>query len=257
MKVYVGQTRSAEWIGKCTAQQWGEMACPTELPPRRAPWALDNGAFKAFTAGTPFPADAFERAVDRIERDALRPDFIVCPDIVAGGNASLEFSVAWSAQLRGVAPLYLAVQDGMDSERVADSLEPFAGIFVGGTRLWKVKTGGAWVELARRHGLACHVGRVGTYNRVWWARWIGADSIDSCFPLWCRDHFYRFVEALEGDIPTGFLGDNSWGRIVAEGMGAKWATGNASRADAAPKQFEENAFTAPHQLYRPKMGPGR
>ncbi len=54
-----------------------------------------------------------------------------------------------------------------------------------------------WVQLATKRGLPCHVGRVGTFPRVLWARKIGATSIDSSLPLWSYGNFYRFLEALQ------------------------------------------------------------
>ena len=55
----------------------------------------------------------------------------------------------------------------------------FDGIFVGGTVKWKIKTGEEWVRLAHDHKLPCHIGRVGVFKRIVWAKRIGADSIDS------------------------------------------------------------------------------
>lgn len=49
-----------------------------------------------------------------------------------------------------------------------------------------------------RRGLPCHVGRVGTARRIAWAKRIGADSIDSCLPLWSRENLDSFLRALDG-----------------------------------------------------------
>jgi len=72
----------------------------------------------------------------------------------------------------------------------------FSGIFVGGTLPWKVATGVTWAELSRELDVPCHVGRVGTPNRVGWAKRIGATSIDSCLPLWSERNLQRFISAL-------------------------------------------------------------
>jgi len=53
-----------------------------------------------------------------------------------------------------------------------------------------------WAELARRHGLGCHVGRVGTAACVHWARSIGATSVDSSLPLRAREHLDAFLAAV-------------------------------------------------------------
>lgn len=80
-------------------------------------------------------------------------------------------------------------------------------VFVGGSLRWKVATGARWVQLAHAHGRRCHVGRVGTPRRAAWALRIGADSIDSCFPLWSRTNLAEFVAALRGQPkPTAQLG---------------------------------------------------
>lgn len=222
MKVYVGQSRGAAMIRLLTELGWGEMTTTRDggsLPPRRRPWAFDNGAYSDWTHGRAFNAATFERDVDRIARDELGPDFIVTPDIVTGGLTSLAFSVEWVPRLRGIAPLYLAVQDGMTEAAVVDALEPFAGIFVGGSNDWKVATGAQWVRLAHAHGRKAHIGRAGTENKAEWAKWAGADSIDSCFPLWTIKRAHAFKAVLEGMSPQPKLGD--WGRAVAEGMGAR------------------------------------
>jgi hypothetical protein len=130
--------------------------------------------------------------------DALdRPEFIVLPDIVGGGLASLEASRHWIPYVRGLAPLYLAVQDGMQAADLEPIWDKINGLFVGGTLRWKVRTGESWVQLARLHGKPCHIGRCGSVRRVRWAMRIGATSIDSALPLWSEENLDRFLRALE------------------------------------------------------------
>ena len=93
------------------------------------------------------------------------PDFVVIPDIVAGGLASLEWSAFWRDTVPEEFRAYLAVQDGMTAADVVPHLTRYHGIFVGGSLHWKLATGAVWAELARRHGLGCHIGRVGTAAR--------------------------------------------------------------------------------------------
>jgi hypothetical protein len=196
--VYTGQTRSRKLIADLSALGFGEIVCPSELPPRRKPWALDNGAFRAWKAGVPFDSDAFVRSLGEMRWSS--PDFIVCPDIVAGGMTSLAFSLGWRRRLALVGPLYLAVQDGMEADAVIVALRSFDGLFVGGTLRWKLRTGADWVCVAHAAGKPCHIGRVGTFRRVTWARRINADSIDSCLPLWSRGQLDRFVEGLSSPL---------------------------------------------------------
>jgi hypothetical protein len=197
VNVYVGQSRAAGWIRRLEAYGFGEMCVRGELPPRRTPWAYDNGAFRDFTAGKPFDVAKFERDLETIWRSNVRPDFMVVPDIVAGGLPSLEFSLSWLPKLKphGV-PLYLAVQDGMTPTDVAPHATKVDGLFVGGSLEWKVQTAKQWIDFAHGCDRKCHVGRMGTETRARAAlRW-GADSIDSCLPLFSEDNLKRFLRGL-------------------------------------------------------------
>lgn len=197
--IYVGQTRSSSLIARLAELGFGEMTVREEVPPRRTPWAFDNGAYRDWTAARAFDAERFTAALDVAMAQARRPDFVVAPDIVAGGVASLDFSLRWAERLAGlgVRHLYLAVQDGMTQEHLdGAALQRFTGLFVGGTLAWKLRTGEAWTRYAHRLGKRCHIGRVGTPNRLRWATRIGADPIDSCLPLWSEENLDRFVRAL-------------------------------------------------------------
>src|SRR5690606_18776467 len=98
--------------------------------------------------GKPFDELAFGRAVERLGESA---DWIVLPDIVAGGMASLEFSLRWLERLKGIPTrLLLAVQNGMEPDDVRELLSPAVGLFVGGDTQWKLATVNTWGHLARR-----------------------------------------------------------------------------------------------------------
>lgn len=158
---------------------------------------LDNGAFSDWRAGRPFDEIAFARDLARARECAVPPDFIVAPDIVAGGASSLALSLRWLPAVSAVGPAYLAVQDGMSEADVDAALPGYAGVFVGGTLRWKLETGGQWTAFARARGIGCHVGRVGNMARVAWALRIGATSIDSSQPLWSSENLERFGRALQ------------------------------------------------------------
>ncbi len=200
MIAYIGQTRARDLIDELNRLGFGEMTNRGEAPPRRSPFALDNGAFKDWTAKAPFNGLAFMRDLHEVQERGLSPDFVALPDVVAGGLDSLRFSLDWLPRVRRVlpAPLYLVVQDGQTEADIEPHLGALAGLFVGGSLPWKIQTGAAWVHFAHARGLRCHIGRVGTPRRVAWARRIGADSIDSCLPLWSRDNLRSFVEAFFG-----------------------------------------------------------
>jgi len=139
-------------------------------------FALDNGAWSSFTQGEPFDELAFGRAVDRLGESA---DWIVLPDIVAGGKASLEFSLRWLERLKGIpTKLLLAVQNGMEPSDVRDLLSPAIGLFVGGDTQWKVSTCHMWGQLARRRNCYLHVGRVNSAKRIALCAAAGANSVD-------------------------------------------------------------------------------
>lgn len=138
-------------------------------------YGLDNGAWTAHQRGEPFEPAAFERAVALLGADA---DWIVLPDIVAGGLASLDFSLSWLPRLRGIAPLLLAVQDGIGKSDVADLIGPDLGIFIGGSTAWKETTLPTWGQVARDRGAYLHVGRVNSARRIALCAAAGADSFD-------------------------------------------------------------------------------
>lgn len=214
VQAYVGQTRSQALVTRLAAAGIGECVVRGELPPRRHRWFYDNGAYTDFVNNRPFDYLQYSRDLRAIRmwREAgwigrgklegqtmTAPDFVVLPDLVGQGDASMGFSLNFLYESReaGV-PLYLAVQDGMSLERVKRFIELYAidGIFVGGTLTWKLETAEAWCALGRRLGIPVHIGRVGTLDRVAWAQEIGATSIDSAFPLWSVERLEAFIEAV-------------------------------------------------------------
>lgn len=139
-------------------------------------YALDNGAWTAFQQGQSLDERLFRKAVDQMGEGA---DWIVLPDIVAGGMRSLDYSRAWLHQLRGFpTPLLIAVQDGMEPDDVRELLGPTVGIFVGGSTSWKEATAVQWGALARRRNCYLHVGRVNSARRIAICAAAGASSFD-------------------------------------------------------------------------------
>jgi hypothetical protein len=143
------------------------------------PWILDNGAFSYWKNNLPFDDKKFEDALIKTELKGLMPDFVIVPDIVTKGYESLNFSLKWLNRIPAAYDCYLAVQDGMLPLVIEDHLNLFDGVFVGGSLDWKLKTTPAWVKMAHRHGKPCHVGRIGTFRRLVWAKNLGVDSVDS------------------------------------------------------------------------------
>ena len=212
MKVYVGQTRSRKLLEELSDLGFGEMTVRGEYPPYRRPWAYDNGAFRDYSAEKPFNETTFEFEIQKMAMSVAHPppDFIILPDIVAGGLESLMLSVSWVPKVmslwtpnRPLPPLYLAVQDGMEFGVVESYLHihEIGGLFVGGSTEWKEKTGSRWCDLAHDNYKLCHIGRVGTPGRVAWGFHAGADSVDSCFPLWTEERMAEFVRAFRALFP--------------------------------------------------------
>lgn len=160
-------------------------------------YAMDNGAWGAFKNGGAFDADAFWRILDRWgERRAFaplscrEPDWIVCPDIVAGGAASLDLSLRWLPYVRQYGPPLLAVQDGMRPQDVEEWIGPDdgrrgnpdrrggCGIFLGGSTEWKWRTVGEWAEMAKAYRAHLHVGRVNSERGIRVCRSHGVTSAD-------------------------------------------------------------------------------
>ncbi len=137
------------------------------------PYAIDNGAWTAHQRGEPFDAGKFVALVDAMGANA---DWIVLPDIVAGGLASLSFSLSWVDRVPG--RQLLAVQDGMTPVDVTPHVGPHRGVFVGGSTDWKVSTMLMWGDFCRSAGAYLHIGRVNSVRRIALCAAAGATSFD-------------------------------------------------------------------------------
>jgi hypothetical protein len=185
-------------VGRCvTASHWMN-------PIAGQPWFLDNGAFTCFRQGIPYTAveDQFRACLRKIPAEHP-PDFIVAPDIVGGGFASLRFSLRWLDELPPQHDYYFAVQDGLAHKDVRPHLEHVTGLFIGGSVDWKWTTAGEWIALAHDHGIKAHIGRVGTVAHQVLARQLGADSIDSS--SWSQNDSHHHVAAARSQQVLGAI----------------------------------------------------
>ena len=174
---------------------WRILLTPDNPTPREGlRYGIDNGAWGAFQKQQPFDVKAFKTLV---ERRGGAADFVIVPDIVAGGEQSLDFSASWLPYLRPIRNLLLPVQDGMNPSRVGAWLSAWTnlGVFLGGSTEWKLRTMYGWGMVAHSHGRHYHVGRVNSKRRIRLAHEAGADSIDgtsatmySCFRAWAHLH---------------------------------------------------------------------
>jgi hypothetical protein len=138
-------------------------------------YAGDNGAWKAwqeFNAGIrPTPEPDVARFQAFVQRVGAGADFLVVPDIVAGGLRSWAMTRHWLRELRRDwrlthAKLLIAVQDGMTPDLVRPFICERVGLFIGGSTEWKLSTLATWAAMARCRGAWCHVGRVNTAKRI-------------------------------------------------------------------------------------------
>lgn len=157
-------------------------------------WALDNGAWSAFQQGKPFDEDAFSRAIDKVGEGS---QWVVLPDIVAGGMASLDLSLKWLDRLQGFPErLLIAVQDGMEPDDVREYLSPMVGLFIGGSTPFKLRTMDAWGQLSRRRNCYMHVGRVNSLKRINACAQAGADSFDGTSVIAFPDSIYKLTNGV-------------------------------------------------------------
>lgn len=177
LRGYASMTGTLRNLAALDDAGWHVLLSPAgSLNPKGRPYALDNGAWTAHQQGTEFDTDAFMRAVDKVGEFA---EWIVLPDIVMGGQRSLDLSLSWLEKLAGLpARLLIAVQNGIEVDDVRSYLNPSVGIFVGGDTAWKEQTTPTWGSLARRRNCYLHVGRVNSQRRIGICAAAGADSFD-------------------------------------------------------------------------------
>ena len=139
----------------------------------------DNGAWADFQAGRQFDGDAYDQFLEWCSKQSASIDWLVLPDIVAGGLASLELSMRWSNRCLSVSDMVLvAVQDGMTVDDVAPVVGRKVGVFLGGSTEWKIRNMALWGEFCRQRDLNYHVARVNSAKRMAMAIAAFADSID-------------------------------------------------------------------------------
>lgn len=140
------------------------------------PYALDNGAYPAFTSGKPWDEAAWLRHVDYYLAAALPPRWLLVPDVVQDRGATLDRWRHYEPWLRcnrdlSRCALALAVQDGMEPADVPAGVDV---VFVGGSTDWKWATVRAWCAAFPR----VHVGRVNGYRGLRICADAGAESCD-------------------------------------------------------------------------------
>ena len=186
MKMYASWTGTKKNLSALKANGWHLLMSPDTLKRCKgkrapmwpdqtpAPYVLDNGAWGCHQRSEPFNEQAFLWAYERIGDGA---DWVVAPDIVSGGLASLELTKHWLPRLDHKKVL-IAVQDGMGPNDVDEIMTENNGIFLGGSTEYKLASMTMWGEYCRYRKIHFHVARVNTIKRLRACQSAGVDSID-------------------------------------------------------------------------------
>jgi len=167
------------WAGKHPGQL-GHLYSPggQKGPFSWLPYAIDNGAYPAFSKGRPWDEAAFTELLAWAQeaRDfrgkAQPPLWVVVPDVVADKCATLDRWQEWAPKVSAYGyPLAFAAQDGMTPGDVPPEADV---VFMGGTRDWKWANLEVWCEQCPR----VHVGRVNTYGQLRRCSDAGVESVD-------------------------------------------------------------------------------
>ena len=143
-----------------------------KTPVNFIPYAIDNGAFPAWTKKEAFNESAFYAHCRKVVGRTHKPIWIAVPDVVANREATLESWHLHYPRVSEICPrLAFVVQDGMSPADVPDNADV---VFVGGTTEWKWDSLRMWTENFPR----VHVGRVNTDRMLWMAHDCGAESCD-------------------------------------------------------------------------------
>lgn len=173
--MYASRTGTRRNIEVLRAAGWRMLlvADTRRLNAHGLPYAIDNGAWSAYTQSRPWSARDFEYTVDKIGEDA---DWIALPDVVAGGLPSLELSLSWIDRVPGLK--LIPVQDGMEPRHLEPHLGPDVGLFLGGTTDFKLDNLRRFGELARARKCHYHVARVNSRRRIRLCHEAGVHSTD-------------------------------------------------------------------------------
>lgn len=178
MRAFASNTGTKKNLAALREYEWDLLLTPDNPTPRDGfHYGCDNGAWRAYQQGEPFNERKFWKL---IEPHGAADDWVVVPDIVAGGMKSFDFSLSWLSRLSTLRMLLFPVQDGMIVTEVCKMLrrETGLGIFVGGTTAWKLHSMPYWAGVAKGLNRYCHVGRVNTVRRIKMCAEAGVDSFD-------------------------------------------------------------------------------
>jgi hypothetical protein len=193
------------WVGYLAGRYEGQLGHLYSPGAQRGPfpflpYALDNGAFGAFTSGEPWDVAAWRALLGWAQGCGQRPLWALVPDVVADKAGTLA---AWERYCdeviaSGFRPAF-AVQDGMTPDDIPGGAEV---LFVGGSTEWKWSTASMWCAA---HPWV-HIGRVNTLRWLRVAAKHGARSVDGTG--WFRgdkvqaEGLRQFLAEQAGEVPT-------------------------------------------------------
>ena len=201
--VYLGDTGKLSFQKTMDELGWGIVTVDVITSSiRKRPFILDNGAFISWRNDQEWNEDRFLGTVDKVYKSGKKPDFVILPDKVGGGVASLALSHSWIERLPKEWPKALASQDGLTNQELISAMshEDISVWFLGGTDAHKLHAKD-YCEAAHRIGKKFHFARCSTLEKLDWAMEIRVDSLDSSFPLWTKERFYQFVDVWKNGHP--------------------------------------------------------
>lgn len=211
IRAYASRTGTQRNLDGLRAHGWG-LLISAYGEHRNEGWTdimLDPGTWSTRASGG-WDANRF---VDLLDAFGHTSEQTIAPDIVAGGRASLDLSLAWLDDLLALGrPVLLAAQDGLNLDDVRPHLSERVGVAVGGSTGWKWRTASSWARLAKECGARCHVLRANSERMIAHASAIGADSFDGSGPSVFADCLERYDRGrtrpatmlLPLDLPTRF-----------------------------------------------------
>jgi hypothetical protein len=136
------------------------------------PYALDNGAFGAFTRKAEWDPAPWFALLRWAQWSGQAPLWAIVPDVVGDRSETLKRWEIFAPKVRerGFTPAF-AVQDGM----TFDDAPGDCVLFLGGSTEWKLGAIRPWCE---RFPGRVHVGRVNTVERLLLCYRAGAISVD-------------------------------------------------------------------------------
>lgn len=169
LKGYATSTTTLKNVDGLKNIGWGLLITP-DRPETHSfkDYAIDNGAWSAYSKGVSWNKIYEKRFRLICDVYGEKSNFIVCPDIVAGGYKSLDLSLKYLDYLTiyGTKVL-IPVQDGIEPcSELYSVLSSKIGLFVGGTTNWKLNNLRTWSWVSEKTNSYLHVARVNSCKRM-------------------------------------------------------------------------------------------